>query len=232
MSAVQTFLVGQSRVSRLAYLVVRGSLAVFMRLYNRLHVEGREHLPATGPFVLAPVHRSYIDTPIAACVTSRRMRFMGKDSVWKFRPVGWMASMLGAFPVTRGSADREALRRGVAVLEAGEPLVLFPEGERKSGPLVQPMFDGAVYIAAKAGVPIIPVGIGGSESVMPKGAKLWYPQRVHVIIGEPIPAYHGDGGRIPRDELRARSQELRERLQDLFDRAETAAGHIRPTSNS
>ena len=72
--------------------------------------------------------------------------------------------------MTRGSADREALRRCVAVLEAGEPLVLFPEGERKSGPTVQPLFDGAVYVALRAGVPIVPVGIGGSERVMPKGA--------------------------------------------------------------
>lgn len=232
MSAVQTFLVGQSRASRYAYLVVRGALALFMRVYHRMQIEGREHLPATGAFVLAPVHRSYIDTPIAACVTSRRMRFMGKDSVWKYRSFGWVASMLGAFPVTRGSADREALRRGIAVLGAGEPLVLFPEGERKSGPVVQPIFDGAVYIAAKAGVPIIPVGIGGSESVMPKGAKFWYPRRVHVVIGPPIPAYHSADGRVPRAELRDRSQQLRERLQELFDRAETAAGHVRPTSNS
>lgn len=231
MSAVQTFLVGQSRASRYAYVIVRGALAMFMRVYHRMRIEGREHLPRTGAFVLAPVHRSYIDTPITACVTARRMRFMGKDSVWKFPPLGWVASMLGAFPVTRGSADREALRRGVAVLGAGEPLVLFPEGERKSGPVVQPLFDGAVYIAAKAGVPIIPVGIGGSESVMPKGAKFWYPRRVHVVIGEPIPAYHSDDGRIPRAEIKVRSEQLRDRLQELFDRAEVAAGHLRPTSN-
>ncbi|MEY4251507.1 MAG: hypothetical protein RL691_388, partial [Actinomycetota bacterium] len=71
-----------------------------------------------------------------------------------------MLSALGAFPVTRGSADREALKRCIAVLEAGEPLVLFPEGTRQSGPIVQPLFDGAAYVAVKAGVPIIPVGIG------------------------------------------------------------------------
>ena len=69
------------------------------------------------------------------------------------------------------------------MLEAGEPLVLFPEGERKSGPVVQPLFDGAAYVALKAGVPIVPVGIGGSERVMPKGAKFIYPRKVHVIVG-------------------------------------------------
>ena len=62
------------------------------------------------------------------------------------------------------------------MLERGEPLVLFPEGERKCGPIVQPLFDGAAYIAVKAGVPIVPVGIGGSERAMPKGAKFIYPR--------------------------------------------------------
>ena len=97
---------------------------------------------------------------------------MGKDSLWKFAPIGWLLSALGAFPVTRGTADREALKRCIAVLEMGEPLVLFPEGTRQSGPMVMPLFDGAAYIAVKAGVPIIPLGIGGSEKVMPKGKKM------------------------------------------------------------
>jgi 1-acyl-sn-glycerol-3-phosphate acyltransferase len=83
---------------------------------------------------------------------------MGKDSLWLKRWKGWLCSALGAFPVSRGTADREALRRCIVVLEAGEPLVLFPEGERKSGPVVQPLFHGAAYVAVKTGVPIVPVG--------------------------------------------------------------------------
>ena len=95
----------------------------------------------------------------------------GADKYWKNKAFGRLLTALGGFPVSRGTADREALRRCIAVLEGGEPLVLFPEGERKSGPIVQPLFDGATYIAVKAGVPIVPVGIGGSERAMPKGAK-------------------------------------------------------------
>ena len=64
--------------------------------------------------------------------------------------------------------------------------MLFPEGERKTGPIVQPLFDGAAYVAVKAGVPIVPVGIGGSERAMPKGAKFISPRKVHVVIGKPI----------------------------------------------
>ncbi|MEX2625985.1 MAG: lysophospholipid acyltransferase family protein [Ilumatobacteraceae bacterium] len=219
MSTVESFLAGNGIVSRIAYRVCRAIVTTVVRLYTRMRIDGREHVPATGAFVLAPVHRSYIDTPIAACVTRRRLRFMGKDSVWKHRSVGWIASALGAFPVTRGSADREALLRGVAVLDAGEPLVLFPEGERKSGPVVHPVFDGAVYIAVKAGVPIVPVGIGGSERVLPKGARFPRPRRVHVIVGEPIPAPLVEGGRMPRSAVREHSAALHAELQRLFDEA-------------
>ena len=122
------------------------------------------------------------------------------------------------------------MKRAVSVLEAGEPLVLFPEGERKSGPVVQPMFDGAVYIALKAGVPIIPVGIGGSEKVMPKSAKWIYPRKVRVVIGEPIqpnvPA--GESSRVPRSAIAEQSATLHAELQRLFDMSMVGVGWSYP----
>jgi 1-acyl-sn-glycerol-3-phosphate acyltransferase len=133
-------------------------------------------------------------------------------------------SALGAFPVTRGSADREALKRCIAVLEAGEPLVLFPEGTRQSGPIVQPLFDGAAYVAVKAGVPIIPVGIGGSERVMPKGSKMIYPRKCVLVVGEPIIAAMDETGRVPRSAVKDVTSRLYEDLQRLFDEAQRLAG--------
>jgi 1-acyl-sn-glycerol-3-phosphate acyltransferase len=194
-----------------------------------MSMSGQENIPATGPFVLAPVHRSFIDTPIASACTRRRMRFMGKDSMWKKKPLGWTLSALGAFPVTRGSADREAITRAIAVLESGEPLVLFPEGERKSGTVVQPLRDGAAYVACKAGVPIVPVGIGGSERVLGKGMKFMYPRKLVVLIGEPIHAALAVNGRMPRAEVKQISLQLHERLQSLFDEAERRAGQAAPS---
>jgi 1-acyl-sn-glycerol-3-phosphate acyltransferase len=149
---------------------------------------------------------------------------MGKDSIWKFAPIGWVLSALGAFPVTRGSADREALKRCVAVLEAGEPLVLFPEGTRQSGPIVQPLFDGAAYVAVKAGVPIIPVGIGGSERVMPKGSKMIYPRKCVLVVGEPIFTPIDEAGRVPRSAVKDVTSRLFDDLQRLFDEAQRLAG--------
>jgi 1-acyl-sn-glycerol-3-phosphate acyltransferase len=150
--------------------------------------------------------------------------------MWKRRWFGWILSALGGFPVTRGTADREALKRCIAVLEGGEPLVLFPEGERKSGPIVQPLFDGAVYVALKAGVPIVPVAIGGSERVMPKKAKFVYPRKVHVIVGAPIqPSVMTSSGRVPRSAIQQASGELHATLQELFDSAQSRIGQLDPT---
>ena len=222
MSAVDSFLAGDGVVSRSAYYVVRAIVSTFTQLYTRMTITGREHMPRTGGYVLAPVHRSYMDTPISSCLTRRRLRFMGKDTLWKNRWFGWLLSTLGGFPVSRGTADREALQRCVAVLEAGEPLVLYPEGERKSGPVVQPMFHGAVYVALRARVPIVPVGIGGSERVMPKGAKLIYPRKVRVIVGEPLTLPAHGSGRVPRAQIQAMSELLHTRLQELFDEAQAA----------
>ncbi len=222
MSAPVTFLAGNGLGSRIVYQFGRTIAITFMRLYTRLTINGREHIPTAGAFVLAPVHRSYPDTFLAGAVTRRRLRFMGKDTMWKNRQFGWILSAFGAFPVTRGTADREALRRAIEVLEAGEPLVLFPEGERKQGPFVQPLFDGAVYIAIKAGVPIVPVGIGGSERVMPKGARFISPRKVHVEIGPPIPApVAPEGERLPRTVYKEHSALLHAELQRLFDLAMT-----------
>jgi len=220
-----TFLAGQGLGSRAFYDLARMLVRTFVRLWNRVTVEGREHVPSAGPFVLAPVHRSIMDTPYSSTVTRRRLRFMGKDSLWRANAVfAWVLSALGGFPVVRGTADREALSRCIAVLEAGDPLVLFPEGERKSGPTVQPLFDGAAYVALKAGVPIVPVGIGGSERVMPKGARFIHPDRVAVVIGAPITRQVPDGRRIPRPLIREVTDELHETLQRLFDEAQRRAG--------
>jgi len=225
MSAVESKLAGNDFGSRSFYQLIRFLVVSICRTYCRMTVSGQENIPRSGPFVLAPVHRSYIDTPIASGCTRRRMRFMGKDSMWKRQPLNWMLSALGAFPVTRGSADREAITRAIQVLKSGEPLVLFPEGERKSGPVVQPLMDGAAYVACKAGVSIIPVGIGGSERVMGKGAKFIYPRKLVVIIGKPIPVPASVDGRMPRSAVKEVTTQLHEQLQMLFDEAQTKAGY-------
>lgn len=205
------------------YHVVRTVVVAFCRVFWRETVEGLEHVPAEGPFVLAPVHRSNVDTPLAAIVTRRRLCYMGKEAVWKYKWVGRFLSALGGFPVRRETVDREALRRCLAVLERGEPLVVFPEGRRREGPVVQDLFEGAAYLAIRAQVPIVPVGIGGSDRAMPKGARMLRPVKVHVVVGPPLQPPRTEGGRAPRRAVAELTAALQVDLQRLFDEARKKA---------
>lgn len=218
-------IVGPTRGQRLLYRVCRNGLVAFSKTYWRLRIEGKENIP-DGPFVLAPVHRSNIDTPLVAGVTTRRLRYMGKDTMWKHKAPGWLFTGLGGFGVKRGTADRAALRRCLEVLAEGEPLVVFPEGGRRSGPVIGEISEGAAYLAIRAGVPIVPVGIGGSERAMTKGSWVLRPVRCHVLIGAPLyPPDTGEGGaRAPRRTVHELTERLRAETQRLFDEARVRAG--------
>ena len=154
MSEEQRVPLADRTFGRLLYGFFRRLVLLIGKVWWRLSVDGLDRLPA-GPFVLSPVHRSYIDTPLM-CVVPRRMRFMGKAEVWKYPFLNGFLTTMGAFPVERGSADRDALHRAVGAIEGGEPVVLFPEGTRRDGPTLYPFFDGPAYVAAKTQVPIVP----------------------------------------------------------------------------
>ena len=207
------------------YRFVRALILGVAKIFGRVHVIGGSNIPRDRPFILAPVHRSNIDFALASLVTTRRMRYMGKDSIFKFKFLNPFFHALGAFPVHRGAADREALRTSIAVIESGQPLVMFPEGTRQAGPIVQELFDGTAYVAAKTGVPIVPVGIGGSEAAMPKGSKLIHPAKLVLIVGQPLdpPAPRESGG-TSRRAVKELTDQLHGELQKLFDEAETRAG--------
>ena len=95
-------------------------------------VVGRENLPQTTPYIISPVHRSNIDTFLTARITERRVRFMAKEGVFSVNWIARVFSSLGSFPVRRGTPDRVALQICERALAAGEPVVLFPEGTRRS----------------------------------------------------------------------------------------------------
>ena len=101
----------------------------------RVRIVHKERVPADRPFVLAPIHRSYLDTPVGGMVTTRQLRFLSKESIWNSRLGGWLVTLLGGFPVERGSADRAALRAREEVLHRGESMGMFPEGTRQYGPV-------------------------------------------------------------------------------------------------
>lgn len=207
------------------YRFLRLLVHALNRLLFRTTVEGRELVPTSGPLIIAPVHRSFIDFFVASEVTSRKLHYMAKDSLWKRPRFGKFLVSVGAFPVNRQSADREALRRAQRVLDAGEVLVQFPEGERRSGPVVEGLHEGVAFLAARTGAVIVPVGIGGSATVMPKGKRIPRPRRIHLVVGTPIPAPTPTvGGRVSRARIREVTEELTESIQNLYDRSVGTTG--------
>ncbi|HEX6420229.1 MAG TPA: lysophospholipid acyltransferase family protein [Acidimicrobiales bacterium] len=214
-----------TRLEQYSYQALSGLFGLLAKVWFRLEIRGREHLPPHGPFVLAPVHRSNLDFILVSTVRRPRMRYMGKATIWKWRPLGRFVSMLGAFPVHRGTADREALRTCLRVIENGEAVVMFPEGTRRSGPTVHELFDGPAYVAARTGVPLVPVGIGGSAEAMPKGARFIRPHKIVIVVGPPIHPPPGDGtGRAKRRVVREMTQQLHGAVQGLYDEARRLAG--------
>jgi len=188
-----------------------------------VRVRGRERLPRSGAYVVAPSHRSLLDIPFAATVTRRRLRYMAKEEIFNGPFWTWVFNELGAVAVDRDGNDRAALKAIEAALREGEPVVIFPEGTRREGPELGPLASGTAYVALKAGVPVVPVGIGGSED--PIVRYRWFPwwSRVTVVVGEPI-AVTPTEGTLKRSAITALDDELRTRLQACFDEAEAWAG--------
>ncbi len=212
--------------ARLIYRTLRMAILGVAKLVVRIEIQGADNVPKRGGFVLAPGgHRSILDTPLASLAGSRVLRYMGAETYFAIPGLGLFLKAMGGFPVERSMTDRAALRRSEEVLANGEPLVVFPEGTRQEGPIVQPLKEGASFLACRASVPIVPVGIGGAERAMPKGARYIKPTKVVLVIGEPIhPPPRGEGERVKRSAIRNLSDLLRQRLQELFDEAQIRAG--------
>ena len=202
------------------YRLARAIAEGLIRLWFRPHIRDAGNIPASGPVIIAPVHRSNLDFCFSAVVTDRKIFFMAKDSLWRSRAFGWLLVTLGAFPVHRGSADREAMAHAESVLREGQVLVMFPEGSRQESPVVQDLLDGVAFVAARTGAPIVPMGIAGSELSMPKGKR--FPARIPIdlVVGAAIqPPVRTDAGRVARSTVRQTTAELRQAIQLTYDQA-------------
>jgi 1-acyl-sn-glycerol-3-phosphate acyltransferase len=212
-----------SRAGRVSYRVLRWIGVFLLSLVWRVRVEGRDRLPIGVPYVVAPVHRSYVDFLVVAVGVPRVMRFMVKDSIWKWAWLGRFIEWNGSFPVDREHADRDALRRCEESVAGGDPVVMFPEGRRKDGDTVEDLFDGPSFVACRNRVPLVPIGIGGSQEAMPIGKKMIRLARITVVIGEPIYPDVPLTGRVPRRMVTENTEQLREAVQHAYDQARTAA---------
>lgn len=213
-----------TRTGRLVHRVIRVILEAFCRVYFRLSVEGRDRLPAAGPFIIAPIHRSYIDFLIVGAAMPPRLilRAMAKDSLWNWPWFGRFLERMGSFPVNREVVDRSALRNCEQALAQGDPVLMFPEGRRREGDAVAEMLDGPAWVACRDRVPIVPVGLGNTNNAMPIGAKFLHPVRVRAVIGEPIYPDVPPTGRVPRGAVQELTERLRGEIQRVYDEARSS----------
>ncbi|MEM8705713.1 MAG: lysophospholipid acyltransferase family protein [Actinomycetota bacterium] len=208
--------VQRSRAGGVFYwLAVRFFRLTLMR-WLRVKKVGSAHLDIDGPVILAPVHRSNLDSIIVACTAKRRLRAIGKDSLFTNTAFAWINSALGAIPVRRGEADRAAIKASQEIIADGAMMIVFPEGTRQRGHKVEGVFDGTTYLAQKTGAPIIPIGIGGTEAAMASGSKGIKRVRCSIVVGEPIPA---PVGRMSQPQRREFSENVVAELQRVFDEA-------------
>ncbi|MGL5864429.1 MAG: HAD-IB family hydrolase [Dermatophilaceae bacterium] len=167
--------------------------------YARFEIEGVEHIPGSGPVILAGNHRSYFDIPALLQVmrrTNRTARILAKRELFDIPGVGSLVTALGGIPVDRGSGGAESLEAAAVALEGGEvvgvlPQGTIPRGERFFDPVLRGR-TGAARLAASTRAPVIPVGIWGSEQVWPRsspGPHVWNvtdPPTVRVRVGPPV----------------------------------------------
>lgn len=151
------------------------------KIWLRLEIHGRENIPQAGPVVLAANHLSLLDPPVLGAASNRKAHFMAKSELFKPAFFGWIIKNLGVFPVHRGAADRAAIKTGLAFLEQGQVVSVFPEGTRSKTGQLGEAGAGAFMLAAKTKAEIVPALIFGTDLKRHAG---W--PKVYVLFGKPL----------------------------------------------
>ncbi len=171
-------------VNPFVYWLIRALFVPFFLVYFRMQRIGREHLPRSGPLLLAANHRSFLDPFVIGTLVRRPVYYMAKRELFEKRWQAWVLNALGAFPVDRGAGDREAMATARAILARGDCVVVFPEGTRvRPGPLGEPR-RGVGRLALETGAPVAPVAVFGTEDVR-RGWRI-RPRRVRIRVGRPM----------------------------------------------
>src|SRR5262249_55390982 len=181
------------------YAFARVVVRLLVPLVAKLHTEGLENIPREGAMILASDHIAWFDIPLVSLRVPRITHYMAKIELFGIPVLGGMLRWLGAFPVRRGEGDREALRTAQRVLEEGRLLIIFPEGHRSGGHLIEGK-SGVALIALRAGVPVLPVAVFGTDHIR-TGFRLGpFAPRVTVRYGKPF-RLEPETGRYSRDDV-------------------------------
>jgi 1-acyl-sn-glycerol-3-phosphate acyltransferase len=193
---------------------LRGTVGRLILALFRARPIGAERVPE-GAAVLAGNHVSYLDPVLLWCGSPRPVHFMAKLELWRSsRWLGWALDQVWAFPVDRSGADRKAISTATNLLAAGELVGMFPEGTRRrnAGDGLGEAHGGVAYVALRADVPVIPVGIVGTESAWPAGRRL--PRLVPVTVRYGEPVCPGDFAGTRKERVAAMTAEIMRRIDE------------------
>lgn len=167
-------------------------------------VEHPERLQGLGTAVLVANHLSYYDTPVLFAKLPFQFRILAKATLWKLPFIGWYLNRSGQVPIDQSStrAGVTSLSRGAKTLQAGLPMMVFPEGGRTESGQLQPMAAGAAWMAIKAQVPLVPLTLIGTYELLPIHVYALRPRPLKLVVGEPIPTK----GLVTRDAERLTAQ--------------------------
>ncbi len=152
-------------------------------LFAGIEVIGREHVPASGPYVIVANHINWKDPPAVSIALGTPIRWMAKIEVFDYPVIGFLLRGVGNFSIRRGESDRRAIALAIRVLEAGLPLGVFPEGHRSEARALLRGQPGIALLAERTDALIVPCGIAGTPSAM-----LHVPRRTEVTLrfGQPF----------------------------------------------
>jgi 1-acyl-sn-glycerol-3-phosphate acyltransferase len=210
-----------------------GLSRLMLRAGARVTVEVDGDIPREGPLIVVANHISNADPPLVAGwltpLLGRQMHILAKQALF-VGPLGWILRKLGATPVKAGGSDIEAYRVARAVLDRGDVLCIFPEGTRSMTGLMQEPKPGVAMLATRESVPILPVGVSGSDWFLGRGKalpRLRAPIRLH--IGKPF-TLTLDPGLSRREAMNKASDELMRHIAALVD--ERHRGRFGPTDQA
>ncbi|QBD79466.1 1-acyl-sn-glycerol-3-phosphate acyltransferase [Ktedonosporobacter rubrisoli] len=194
---------------RLFYEVLRYLIIFVMSLIARVRLRGRYNIPRKGPYIIAANHLSWMDIPLIPAFIPGKVVYMAKEEAF-YSKVGWLVRFLGAFPVKRHEADRQAIRAASEQLKAGKKFIIFPEGTRSTTRTMAKGFAGLGMIALRAGVPVLPVAIWGSENALKKlGAE------ITISYGKPI-LLKPKGPKITREDIDDTTEEIMRQIATML----------------
>jgi 1-acyl-sn-glycerol-3-phosphate acyltransferase len=196
------------------YYIARGLLIGLFKLLTRWQVKGKENVPEEGPVLVVANHLNLADPPLLGVSFNRRVIFMAKEELFRSSLGAYFVSGLGSFPVHRGRLDRRALRSSQQVLADDLVLAMFPEATRSRNARLKKAMPGSALIACRSDVPILPVGITGTEQIKGSG---WFFRRprLTVNIGQPFRLPPVDG-KLTREKLVEYTDLIMRRIAELL----------------